>query len=755
MTLNMLDHALAYAAKGYFIFPCECRGKKPLTSNGHKDATTDERIIRQWWTKWPDANIGLALEPSGLLAIDMDRHEGKPDGVKAYNKLRGENKFPDKTPVSISGGNGYHIIVKRPAGKLKAKVVPGIDVKSNGYIILPPSIHPSGKLYKWQDGLSLLDVQPVDPPEWLLHLILKEEKSSQTKPEAILPNNYPASSGEVVIQRCAFMRHVAEDAASLAEVDWYQGIGVLAYAIEGSEIVHQYSRSHPGYSLRDTEAKLLHWKQDGQGPPTCQTIQDKCGEDYCKQCPYNGKIKSPIVLGYASRSTQKPLTRMPFPVEVLPGVFQQFAFSTAEALQCPVDYIGCSLLAVVSILMGSNWQIQLAPEWCQFANLWIALVGTPSSKKSPALEKSFAVLRKIEKELHIIYQRDLGLYEMALRQHELELKTWKSDPSGEPPIKPKKPVRQRITTSDTTAEALGELLACSLHGIALVCDELSSWMRSMNQYKGGRGADRSHYLEMWSNAQMTIDRKEKEPIVVTSPYLTLIGGIQPDLLLEMSNQGTEDGMKERLLFSCPLPNKEPPTSGIKIPLEIHTAMAVCLRKTFQERPAQLVTIGLSEGAQQVFLEARREWHRITNAEGFQSEREAYYAKMGNYIGRLALVLHEMKRANGESDSNEVAEETMQQAKSLTDYFLSHAHVALGMVMQTREEQQVEKIAQWIQKRDLTVVSPRDLTTNKVAGCCKASQAKAMLQTLHDYGFGYWNGETGRLIFFRDAVSNSA
>lgn len=750
MITQMLDHALAYAAKGYYIFPCKPNSKEPLTPHGHKDATTDEETIRQWWTKWPESNIGLSLEPSGLMVVDLDRHPGQPDGLKALNELRQNRPIPG--PVSYTGGDGLHCILKKPAAQVKGKPLPGVDVKTKGYIILPPSLHPSGKTYQWKEGRSLLECEPLDAPEWLLPSIVKGDT---TELASAVSGQYPSSSGEFVIERCPFMRQVVDNAESLSEPEWYQSIGVLAYTVEAPEIVHKYSKPHPGYSFGDTEAKMNHWKQDGKGPPTCRTIQEKCGDDYCKRCPYNGDIKSPIVLGYVSRPSENARAVKPFPVDALPDVFQQFALSAATALQCPVDYIGCSLLAVASILIGGKRRIQLEPEWCQLANLWISLIGSPSSKKSPALEKAFAVVRKIEKELYAEYRRDLGLYEMKFRQYEVDLKNWKSDPSGDPPIKPDKPAVKRLTTSDSTVEALGELLANNPHGIALVCDELSSWMRSMNQYKGGQGADRSHYLEMWSNAQMTIDRKSKEPIIVPLPYLTLIGGIQPDVLLEMSSQGIEDGLKERFLFSCPPANTEEPTTGIEIPAEIRNSLNACLRKIFEARPSELDTIPLSNASQEVFLEARREWHGLIHSEGFPAEMEAYYVKMGNYIGRFALIIHEIKRATGETNADMVEEETMLQAKSLADYFLNHAHVALGMVMQTREEQQVEKTALWIRKKGLHVVSPRDLTTNKVAGCRKASLAKGVLQALQDYGFGYWNPEKDRLIFFHDSVSISA
>ena len=80
--------ALEYAGHRWRVFPvhsiregrCTCRtacgrdaGKHPRTCNGVKDATTDERIIRKWWTWWPEANVAIATgRASGMWALDVD-----------------------------------------------------------------------------------------------------------------------------------------------------------------------------------------------------------------------------------------------------------------------------------------------------------------------------------------------------------------------------------------------------------------------------------------------------------------------------------------------------------------------------------------------------------------------------------------------------------------------------------------------------------------------------------------------------------
>ena len=75
MSTIMLDAALAYAARGMYVFPCKENQKIPKTSNGHLDATIDHHRIIAWWSAHPNANIGIALAKSGLIAIDVDSHQ--------------------------------------------------------------------------------------------------------------------------------------------------------------------------------------------------------------------------------------------------------------------------------------------------------------------------------------------------------------------------------------------------------------------------------------------------------------------------------------------------------------------------------------------------------------------------------------------------------------------------------------------------------------------------------------------------------
>jgi hypothetical protein len=74
--------ALAYARRGVPVFPCEPGAKRPLTRNGHWDATTDPHAIGRWWKRWPSANVGVPTgEKSGVVVLDVDVDDGGPESL--------------------------------------------------------------------------------------------------------------------------------------------------------------------------------------------------------------------------------------------------------------------------------------------------------------------------------------------------------------------------------------------------------------------------------------------------------------------------------------------------------------------------------------------------------------------------------------------------------------------------------------------------------------------------------------------------
>ena len=163
----VVDHALAYAERGWHVFPihsvvgegcscnnnaCEDQGKHPRTPHGLLDATTEADIIRDWWSQWPNANIGVRTgKISGIVVVDIDSKQG---GLESWRDLQDFNGRVD-TLTSHTGGGGLHLFFAAPEEELKSTsggMAPGIDTRAEGgYVVMPPSMHISGQRYRWED----------------------------------------------------------------------------------------------------------------------------------------------------------------------------------------------------------------------------------------------------------------------------------------------------------------------------------------------------------------------------------------------------------------------------------------------------------------------------------------------------------------------------------------------------------------------------------------------------------------------------
>jgi hypothetical protein len=136
---------------------------------GCLDATSDEAQIRAWWSTHSDANIGVATG-HGLLVVDLDGDEGCLSLIDLCEKHR---PLPVTRCVSTGRVGGFHFwlratgpAVRNSTGKRNG-IAPGIDTRgTGGYVVAPPSVHPSGLVYKSSPTAPI-----ADAPQWLLALL--------------------------------------------------------------------------------------------------------------------------------------------------------------------------------------------------------------------------------------------------------------------------------------------------------------------------------------------------------------------------------------------------------------------------------------------------------------------------------------------------------------------------------------------------------------------------------------------------------
>lgn len=193
--MTLREWAIYYVtAYSWYLFPVEVRGKKPATAHGFKDATNDPDAVAALWTR--EYNIGVACGRSNLAVIDLDGAEG----LAAWDKLQ-ESIAPRSGMVQYTGGGGAHILYRQPAlveiRNTAKKLAPHIDTRGvGGYILLSPSIHPSGNLYRWSEGQDDFDAMETFPPELLPLLqdkptpIPSHTPQPPTNPSRILQRSY-------------------------------------------------------------------------------------------------------------------------------------------------------------------------------------------------------------------------------------------------------------------------------------------------------------------------------------------------------------------------------------------------------------------------------------------------------------------------------------------------------------------------------------------------------------------------------------
>ncbi len=145
---KMKDAALAYAAKGWPIFPANAQ-KAPYTENGVLDATTNPQKIEEMWARWPNANIALDVGGASMMVLDLDPGHSMEELEKNVGPVP-VTQLRARTPRE--GKHLYLAIGEREVVAPSAsKLAPHVDVRSfHSYVLLPPSATADGA-YAWED----------------------------------------------------------------------------------------------------------------------------------------------------------------------------------------------------------------------------------------------------------------------------------------------------------------------------------------------------------------------------------------------------------------------------------------------------------------------------------------------------------------------------------------------------------------------------------------------------------------------------
>ncbi len=199
MSGSLLDAAITCASRGWPVHPlhtpdaaghCSCQqgaacaaaGKHPRLPDWRRIASTDPRLIAGWWSHWSTANIGVVTgTPGGIVAVDVDG----PAGARNLLELAAGR---DLGGLIVRTGRGMQLWFHTPTdGEIRnsaGALAPRVDIRGlGGYTIDPPSLHATGRRYKFAGG----ELGPM--PDWLLKLVRRPtaSKALPLEREIVLP----------------------------------------------------------------------------------------------------------------------------------------------------------------------------------------------------------------------------------------------------------------------------------------------------------------------------------------------------------------------------------------------------------------------------------------------------------------------------------------------------------------------------------------------------------------------------------------
>jgi P4 family phage/plasmid primase-like protien len=171
---------------------CKTPGKAPILKQWSKHATTTEDEVEGWFNSNRYINLGLVLGQTqdwNLVGVDIDGQLGET----TFQELSRQQTVPD-TWEYITGG-GRRLLYMLPMGlKTKKNKVDWKEgheelafLAQGQQTVLPPSVHPSGKLYQWTDGHSPFDIDIADAPQWIIDIVQENLNKSVDNIEN-LPN---------------------------------------------------------------------------------------------------------------------------------------------------------------------------------------------------------------------------------------------------------------------------------------------------------------------------------------------------------------------------------------------------------------------------------------------------------------------------------------------------------------------------------------------------------------------------------------
>jgi hypothetical protein len=394
------------------------------------------------------------------------------------------------------------------------------------------------------------------------------------------------------------------------------------------------------------------------------------------------------------------------PTGLLPNVIETYARVQAAVMGADPAGLAVGALVVAAAAIRDSISLQVKERssgWTEEARIWAGLIGDPSTKKTPIIREVERPLRKIDTELFRQYLAALARYN-ALDKDEKK--------GAEPPP------QVRVRLEDTTIEAAQEVLKDSYGGVLLSQDELSGFFGSMDKYNSHRGAakDRGFWLQGWNGGNYAFNRIGRGVGLIPNLSVSLLGGIQPDLIRKLAADAHDDGMLQRM-FPIIL---RPATVGTDEPIPPEADdYARVIDRLYQLTPTSISFWGSSgsqsrlvfdAGAQAVRQDLERKHLDLANLETINKKLAAHIGKYDGLFARLCVIWHCVENCFEDKVPRLIPAKTAQRvADFLHRFLLPHAVAFYGNVLGLADDHdRLVAVAGYILARKLERVTNRDI-----------------------------------------------
>ncbi len=417
---------------------------------------------------------------------------------------------------------------------------------------------------------------------------------------------------------------------------------------------------------------------------------------------------------YGSSEEQKPPDIEPIdlwakfdppalPRGLLPPILEQFAFIQGELMGADPAGLAAAALGVCAAAIPDRVKLQVKQHdasWQESARLWIALIGDPSTKKSPILSQVVRPLARLDARLFREYCQHTAAYNALSKE---EQKT--ANP----------PRQKRLRIEDTTIEAAQEVLKDSPEGVLCLQDELTGWFGAMDKYSGNRGAakDRGFWLQSFNGGVHAINRIQRGPALIENLSVSMVGGIQPEPMRKLASDSVDDGLLQRLfpilLVPATLGRDECKPDAVTQYERLVEALVDIKLPTSVFNPSESV-LRFDDAAQEVRRRLERRHLQLMAAECVNRKLAAHLGKYDGLFARLCIIWHCVEHASPGRLPGLISEDVAGRvAKFLHGFLLQHAAAFYaGTLGLSDDHDRLTAVAGYILAHRLQVVTSRDV-----------------------------------------------